>query len=78
MNQQETHDAEDYFTVSRYSIGKIETLDNDPETEPQDDIYDLILYASYEEAPRHYVLYRTSLIKLAVDLILTATDDNDR
>jgi len=79
MNQQKTHDAGAFFAVSKYSIGKVKVLINETgaQTIP-DDLYDLVLHVHRSEDPRHYVFHRDVLIKLAVDLIMTATDDNDR
>ena len=79
MNEQEIHDAGAFFAVSRYSIEKVKVLINETgaQTIP-DDLYVLALHVHRSEDPRHYTFHRDTLIKLAVDLIMTATDDNDR
>ena len=76
MNEQETHDAGGFFAVSKYSIGKVKVLINETgaQTIP-DDLYVLALHVHRSEDPRHYTFHRNTLLKLAFDLILTATDD---
>ena len=78
MNQQKTYNAEDFRIVDGYTLEIIKTIINIDGATTPNDLYDLILHVPFEEAPFHYVFHRDVLIKLALDLILTATDDNDR
>ena len=78
MNQQETHNAEDFRIVDGYTLEIIKTIINIDGATTPNDLYDLILHVPLEEAPFHYVLDRDTLIKFALDLILTATDNQDR